>query len=160
MALRLLLPHARAHARTQGTLREALDQRTLLPHGGFLPLKIALSLAHDVAAALLHLHNQGGAVAVFGHASVAGAGWSAALLRLKVPHTLTAVTHYPPALPRAGIVHGDLKAANVMLTRGGDDDDGAWLSTLGFKVKGEEVVCFLALAHKLCARTHAAAIDM
>lgn len=45
----------------QGTLREALDRRRLQrgPQQKFLIPAIVLSLAHDVAAAMLHLHNEG-----------------------------------------------------------------------------------------------------
>lgn len=44
-----------------GTLRDALDRRTLIRADGatYLPPAVALSLAHDVAAALLHLHSEG-----------------------------------------------------------------------------------------------------
>jgi hypothetical protein len=44
----------------QGTLREALDRRTL--HGPgikYLPRESIVCLCHDIAAALLHLHSQG-----------------------------------------------------------------------------------------------------
>jgi hypothetical protein len=45
----------------QGTLREALDGKRLLRNSsnGYLPPTIMLSLAHDIAAALLHLHSEG-----------------------------------------------------------------------------------------------------
>lgn len=44
----------------QGTLREALDRRILHGEGvKYLPRESILSLCHDVAAALLHLHSQG-----------------------------------------------------------------------------------------------------
>jgi serine/threonine protein kinase len=60
----------------QGSLREALDCGLLAKPGGFLPPSAVLALAHDVSAAMLHLHSE-------------------------------------------GIVHGDLKAGNVMLTSSG-----------------------------------------
>lgn len=50
-----------------------------------------LSLAHDVAAAMLHLHSE-------------------------------------------GVVHGDLKAANVLLSKSGDDRGSAWTATIGYRV--------------------------
>eukprot|EP00775_Hariotina_reticulata_P007113 gene7113-7327_t len=77
----------------QGTLREALDRRRLQrgAQQKFLIPAIVLSLAHDVAAAMLHLHSE-------------------------------------------GVVHGDLKAGNVMLTKDGDDPDGVWTVQVGFKV--------------------------
>jgi hypothetical protein len=34
----------------------------------------------------------------------------------------------------AGVIHGDLKAANVMLTQGGDDQEGVWAPTFGHRV--------------------------
>jgi hypothetical protein len=45
----------------QGTLREALDHKILLRNStnGYLQPTIMLSLAHDIAAALLHLHSEG-----------------------------------------------------------------------------------------------------
>jgi len=45
----------------QGTLREALDRKRLprVPGTTFLQPIIALSLSHDIAAALLHLHSEG-----------------------------------------------------------------------------------------------------
>lgn len=45
----------------QGTLREALDRRRLPRVGSstFLQPAVVLSLAHDIAAALLHLHSEG-----------------------------------------------------------------------------------------------------
>jgi serine/threonine protein kinase len=57
----------------QGSLRDALDCGLLAKPGSFLAPSAVLALAHDVAAAMLHLHSE-------------------------------------------GIVHGDLKAGNVMLT--------------------------------------------
>lgn len=50
-----------AAACLQGTLREALDRRTLhAPGAKYLSRETILSLTHDIAAALLHLHSQGG----------------------------------------------------------------------------------------------------
>lgn len=67
----------------QGSLRDALDCGSLCKPGSYLAPSAVLSLAHDVAAALLHLHSE-------------------------------------------GIVHGDLKAGNVMLTDIGNNScDGA-----------------------------------
>jgi hypothetical protein len=45
----------------QGALREALDTRRLprLPGSALTHPCIALALAHDVAAAMLHLHSEG-----------------------------------------------------------------------------------------------------
>jgi hypothetical protein len=45
----------------QGTLREALDKRRLprLPGTSFPHPSIVFSLAHDMAAAMLHLHSEG-----------------------------------------------------------------------------------------------------
>jgi hypothetical protein len=45
----------------QGTLREALDQKRLLRKStnGCIAPSIMLSIAHDIAAALLHLHSEG-----------------------------------------------------------------------------------------------------
>jgi hypothetical protein len=45
----------------QGTLREALDRKRLprLPGTTFLQPLVVLTLAHDIAAALLHLHSEG-----------------------------------------------------------------------------------------------------
>lgn len=46
---------------TQGTLRDALDRR-LLPHqpnSSLLNPTVAVALAHDIAAAMLHLHTEG-----------------------------------------------------------------------------------------------------
>jgi serine/threonine protein kinase len=57
----------------QGSLREAFDRQLLSGVNGWPLPAVVLSLAHDVASALLHLHEQ-------------------------------------------GIVHGDIKAANVLLT--------------------------------------------
>ncbi|WIA35332.1 hypothetical protein OEZ86_003786 [Tetradesmus obliquus] len=92
----------------QGTLRDALDNGMLLRgrdsssssrcmHPG-----LALGLAQDIAAALLHLHAE-------------------------------------------GVVHGDLKAANVLLTRGGEDCGGLWASCLGFRVTAKVADFGLAL---------------
>lgn len=74
----------------QGSLRDALDCGYLCKPGSYLAPSAVLALAHDVAAALLHLHSE-------------------------------------------GIVHGDLKAGNVMLTVSGNsscDGASAW-STAG-----------------------------
>ena len=45
----------------QGTLREALDRRRLprLDGTSFVHPVVVLSLSHDIAAALLHLHSEG-----------------------------------------------------------------------------------------------------
>ncbi|WIA15154.1 hypothetical protein OEZ85_001840 [Tetradesmus obliquus] len=88
----------------QGTLREALDQKCFLRNSsnGYLAPTISLSLAHDIAAALLHLHSE-------------------------------------------GVVHGDLKAANVLLTRGGEDCGGLWAACLGFRVTAKVADFGLAL---------------
>jgi hypothetical protein len=45
----------------QGTLREALDCRRLplMQDTSFPESLVVLSLAHDIAAALLHLHSEG-----------------------------------------------------------------------------------------------------
>lgn len=45
----------------------------------------------------------------------------------------------------AGVIHGDLKAANVMLTQGGDDQEGVWAPTFGHRV-GCELPCSMALS--------------
>ncbi len=66
----------------QGSLRDALDCGLLAKPGGFLAPSTVLALAHDVAAAMLHLHSE-------------------------------------------GIVHGDLKAGNVMLTSSSAANTGA-----------------------------------
>lgn len=55
----------------------------------------------------------------------------------------------PPPLPPplcAGVVHGDLKAANVLLTRGGEDVGGVWAATLGYKVTAKVADFGLALS--------------
>lgn len=44
---------------TQGSLRDALDCGLLAKPGGFLAPSAVLALAHDVAAAMLHLHSEG-----------------------------------------------------------------------------------------------------
>jgi hypothetical protein len=45
----------------QGTLREALDRRLLpvLPGSSMPHPSVVNSLAHDIAAAMLHLHHEG-----------------------------------------------------------------------------------------------------
>jgi serine/threonine protein kinase len=43
----------------QGSLRDALDCGLLSRPGGFLQPSSVLTLAHDVAAAILHLHSEG-----------------------------------------------------------------------------------------------------
>ncbi|KAF6240407.1 kinase-like domain-containing protein [Scenedesmus sp. NREL 46B-D3] len=88
----------------QGTLREALDHKMVLRNGsaGYLQPTIMLSLAHDIAAALLHLHSE-------------------------------------------GVVHGDLKAANVLLTRGGEDVGGLWAASMGYRVTAKVADFGLAL---------------
>jgi serine/threonine protein kinase len=65
----------------QGSLRDALDCNLLSKPGGFLAPSTVLALAHDIAAAMLHLHCE-------------------------------------------GIVHGDLKAGNVMLTSSSSSSSG------------------------------------
>ena len=62
-------------------MREALDRQLLCGINGWPLPALVLSLAHDVASALLHLHEQ-------------------------------------------GIVHGDIKSANVLLTGGGAEGLG------------------------------------
>ena len=62
----------------QGSLRDALDRGQLSGIAGYPLPALVLSLAHDVASALLHLHE-------------------------------------------GGIVHGDIKASNVLLTGAGAD---------------------------------------
>eukprot|EP00775_Hariotina_reticulata_P008079 gene8079-8273_t len=86
----------------QGTLRDALDSRRLSNSTCFLQPALVLSLAHDVAAAMLHLHSE-------------------------------------------GIVHGDLKAGNVMLTKGGQDPGRVWAATVGYKVTAKVADFGLAL---------------
>jgi len=86
----------------QGSLRDALDCGLLAKPGGFLAPSAVLTLAHDIAAAMLHLHSE-------------------------------------------GIVHGDLKAGNVMLTScGASSSEGLsgariWAATGGrpLTAKGE-----------------------
>jgi len=34
----------------------------------------------------------------------------------------------------AGVIHGDLKAANCMLTQSGDNEQGVWAAAYGHKV--------------------------
>jgi serine/threonine protein kinase len=63
----------------QGSLRDALDRSLLSGISGWPLPAVVLSLAHDVASALLHLHE-------------------------------------------GGIVHGDIKASNVLLTGAGAKD--------------------------------------
>ncbi|KAF8060547.1 D-xylose 1-dehydrogenase NADP(+) 2 [Scenedesmus sp. PABB004] len=63
---------------SEGSLRDALDCGLLCKPGSCMAPSAVLTLAHDVAAAMLHLHSE-------------------------------------------GIVHGDLKAGNVMLTTSNDD---------------------------------------
>jgi serine/threonine protein kinase len=48
--------------------------------------------------------------------------------------------------PSAGVVHGDLKAANVLLTRGGEDVGGLWGHTLGYRVTAKVADFGLALS--------------
>jgi serine/threonine protein kinase len=67
---------------SQGSLRDALDCNLLSKPGSFLAPSTVLALAHDIAAAMLHLHCE-------------------------------------------GIVHGDLKAGNVMLTSSSSSSGGA-----------------------------------
>jgi serine/threonine protein kinase len=43
-------------------------------------------------------------------------------------------------------VHGDLKAANVLLTRGGEDVGGLWGHTLGYRVTAKVADFGLALS--------------
>eukprot|EP00883_Tetradesmus_obliquus_P006895 jgi/Sobl393_1/17454/SZX64266.1 len=92
----------------QGTLRDALDNGMLLRGRGSSSSSrcmhpgLALGLAQDIAAALLHLHAE-------------------------------------------GVVHGDLKAANVLLTRGGEDCGGLWAACLGFRVTAKVADFGLAL---------------
>jgi serine/threonine protein kinase len=45
----------------------------------------------------------------------------------------------------AGVVHGDLKAANVLLTRGGEDVGGLWGASLGYRVTAKVADFGLAL---------------
>lgn len=56
LLLLLLLLHV-----LQGTLREALDSKSLplMQETSFPDPLVVLSLAHDIAAALLHLHSEG-----------------------------------------------------------------------------------------------------
>uniref|UniRef100_A0A383W883 Protein kinase domain-containing protein n=1 Tax=Tetradesmus obliquus TaxID=3088 RepID=A0A383W883_TETOB len=92
----------------QGTLRDVLDNGMLLRGRGSSSSSrcmhpgLALGLAQDTAAALLHLHAE-------------------------------------------GVVHGDLKAANVLLTRGGEDCGGLWASCLGYRVTAKVADFGLAL---------------
>jgi serine/threonine protein kinase len=46
----------------------------------------------------------------------------------------------------AGVVHGDLKAANVLLTRGGEDVGGLWAQSLGYRVTAKVADFGLALS--------------
>lgn len=39
-------------------------------------------------------------------------------------------------LVSTGVIHGDLKAANVMLTQGGADQGSVWAAAYGHKVRG------------------------
>jgi serine/threonine protein kinase len=48
-------------------------------------------------------------------------------------------------LGRAGVVHGDLKAANVLLTRAGEDVGRLWARTLGYRVTAKVADFGLAL---------------
>ncbi|KAF6253981.1 hypothetical protein COO60DRAFT_363306 [Scenedesmus sp. NREL 46B-D3] len=73
---------------SEGSLRDALDCGVLSKPGSYLAPSVVLTLAHDIAAAMLHLHSE-------------------------------------------GIVHADLKAANVMLTNGGDNANGTWAAASG-----------------------------
>jgi hypothetical protein len=50
----------------------------------------------------------------------------------------------------AGLIHGDLKAANVMLTQGGDDQEGVWAPTFGHRVRLELRCSTDALCTALC----------
>jgi serine/threonine protein kinase len=45
-----------------------------------------------------------------------------------------------------GVVHGDLKAANVLLTRGGEDPGGLWARNLGYRVTAKVADFGLALS--------------
>jgi hypothetical protein len=47
------------HPNPQGSLREGLDRGLLKAPSSFLAPHIVLALAHDVAAAMLHLHSEG-----------------------------------------------------------------------------------------------------
>ncbi|WIA15144.1 hypothetical protein OEZ85_001831 [Tetradesmus obliquus] len=73
---------------SEGSLRDALDCKLLSKAGSYMAPSVVLTLAHDIAAAMLHLHSE-------------------------------------------GIVHADLKAANVMLTNGGDNANGTWGAAAG-----------------------------
>jgi serine/threonine protein kinase len=44
------------------------------------------------------------------------------------------------------VVHGDLKAANVLLTRGGEDVGGLWAQSLGYRVTAKVADFGLALS--------------
>jgi serine/threonine protein kinase len=80
----LLLVLLTSVSSSQGSLRDALDRSLLSGISGWPLPAVVLSLAHDVASALLHLHE-------------------------------------------GGIVHGDIKASNVLLT---------WAGAGGLKAAG------------------------
>lgn len=46
-------------------------------------------------------------------------------------NVLIYMCHFDLLLHSEGVVHGDLKAANVMLAAGGADPDGLWAATIG-----------------------------
>jgi serine/threonine protein kinase len=165
----------------QGSLRDALDCGLLSKPGSHLAPSVVLTLAHDICAAMLHLHRcvlRGlrrsrcssrpccvATAAQLCHSKLIMLH-AVALLRsqscgfwpitLRCAHIfclsccpLHAVLtsscrncHLPFTLSATlinavlcscseGIVHADLKAANVMLTSGGDDVSGTWGAASG-----------------------------
>jgi serine/threonine protein kinase len=164
----------------QGTLRDALDQGTLVRGGGrVMHTGLALGLAQDVAAALLHLHAEGASGRLrLNICMTCGQQRVSAVASDTQKHCPGAEDHFSVVLSdhlmpfvrqvtsiqlmsllkvtrqlitcllvkHAGVVHGDLKAANVLLTRGGEDVRGLWARNLGYCVTAKVADFGLALS--------------
>lgn len=88
----------------QGTLREALDRRVLHGEGvKYLPREDML-LCHDIAAALMHLHSQGGSKEALGAGTLDHVWLRVATCGLVCSFCWSEVPSHPPQQLCAGLV--------------------------------------------------------